>query len=208
MFHKKMSIRISPGAYIGLCALILIFPLKWILSWVSAAVIHEFSHYIVLRWCHVRILSVEISLNGAKIITEPLSIWKECIAALAGPLSGFILILTAQWFPYLAVCAFFQTILNMIPIRMLDGGRIVNCLLRLFFSNKLAQQISIALEWVSLLLVLCFGIYLSVRYDFGILIPFLSVMFILRRFKTKTPCKHGKQIVQCIQSNIRGRKHE
>ena len=208
IFHKKAAVHVSPGAYIGLCVLLLLFPMEWVLSWMIAAAVHELCHYIGTWILKVRILSIGIHLNGARIITEPMAIWKECLTALAGPLGGIVLTLAADWFPKVAVCAFFQTVLNLFPIREFDGGRIINCMLRPLFEKNTADRISAAIEWVSLMLMFCVGTYLSFRYKTGILLPLVTVLLIVRRFKTKTPCKPGKQIVQCTQPNIRGRKHE
>ena len=208
ILHKKTYIYISPGIYIALCVLLLVFPVEWVLAWVVVAAIHELSHYIVLNVCRIRILSIQICYNGAKIITEPTQAWKEGLAALAGPVSGIALLLVAHWFPKLAVCALFQTGLNLLPIREFDGGRIFNCILRLLFGDSAANRISTVIEYVSLSVVFCVGIYTSLHYKTGLLLPSVTAILILRRFRAKTPCKAGKQIVQCTQPNIRGSKHE
>ena len=208
MFPNKTFIKISPGVFVALCTLLFVFPVEWIISWMIAAAIHELSHYIALRICAVRIYSVYIKLYGARITTEPTSTWKECIAAIAGPASGTVLILAARNFPQIALCAFLQTCLNLIPIKEFDGGRIINCCLRLIFHQSFADRASTTLEYISLFAIFSIGLYISLRNKSMILLPMVAAILILRRLKAKTPCKRSKQIVQCTQSNIRGTRHE
>ena len=208
IFPNKIRFKISPGVYISLCALLLIFPPKWVISWIAAAAIHELSHYVALRILAIRIYSIRINLFGARITAESAPVWKACIAVIAGPASGITLLLTAHHTPYLAICAFFQTCLNLIPVREFDGGRIINCFLRLVLPQTKAERISIQLEYASLVTLFCIGLYISVAYKSGILFPTVAAILILRRLKAKTPCKRSKQIVQCTQSSIRGTEHE
>ena len=70
IFPDKTTVYISPGIYIGICILILVFPADWVLSWLIAAAVHELAHYLALRICGVAIESVRLGLNGATIITE------------------------------------------------------------------------------------------------------------------------------------------
>ena len=208
IFPNKTNVYISPGTYIGICILILVFPADWVLSWLVAAAVHELAHYLALRICGVVIESVRLGLNGAMIITEPMSIQTECFAAAAGPLCGSLLIFTGRWFPYIAICSLFQTLFNLLPLRGFDGGRVIHCLLCLLVGNRLAAQISAVLELVCVLLTLIAGIYIAFIYKTGIVLPVVAAILILHRPTAKIPCKPSKQIVQCTQSNIRGNRHE
>lgn len=206
--HKEPVFYISPGMYIGLCALLVIFPIEWILSWIVAAVVHELSHCIILRLLYVRMYAIQLHLFGAKIITEPIPPRKECIAALAGPLSGILMILIARVFPHLAVCAFIQTTVNLIPVREFDGGRVLHSIVEMLFDAQRADLVSRVVEISVLFFALLAGIYISVVQKTAFLLPVAVTVLILRRFQGKIPCKRRKQIVQYTQSNTRGTIHE
>lgn len=206
--RNKMSISVSPGVYVAFCVLLLVLPLQWVLAWLLAAAIHECAHNVILRLCNVPVVSFALTICGAKIHVGPCPVWKECLSAIAGPISGTVLMIFGQQLPYLAVCAFLQTILNIVPIKEFDGGRVINCLLRLILNERLANMISGIIEIVSLVVILSVGAYLTTANHKLILIPVVCAMLIMRRLTAKIPCKRAKQIVQCIQSNIRGTRHE
>lgn len=191
--RKSTSIIISPGIYIVLCILPLIFPMNWVVSWAAAAVLHEFSHYIALSACAVRVHSVQIGFHGAKIITEPMQPWKEILCAGAGPLGGTVLFLSARWLPQLAVCAFFQTVLNLLPIREFDGGRILNCIFRMLFGGRTADRISALLESVILIVIVCIGLYISVHSKMGGLLPAIAILLLIRQAMQKLLAKPGNK---------------
>lgn len=90
---------------------------------------------------------MEIGPFGALIETHGLSLWGECISALAGPLGSFILLSFAQFLPMSAVCGLIQGLFNLLPVYPLDGGRVLSCLFNRFcprFSAAILSMIGCA----------------------------------------------------------------
>lgn len=196
IFHSFPQCRISPGLLIGLCVLVLIFPLEWVCAWVFAGIVHELAHLAALHFCSVSVFCVEIGLHGARITTGAIPAWKECICAIAGPLSGIILMLVGRWLPQIAVCACLQSIVNLLPLTDFDGGRFVNCLLQIVFAKKLADRVSAVIEQVCIAVLLGIGIYAWIVLKLGFLPLAAVVSLVCRRGISKIPCKGRKQIVQ------------
>ena len=122
---KQIHFELSFLFWSAVC--VLIIPLEWLFSWIIAVTIHELSHYLILKLCRVQIYAISITSSGAIIETEPMPVYKEIISALAGPLGGLCVLSLARYFPVVAICAFFQSIFNLLPIYPLDGGRALHC---------------------------------------------------------------------------------
>lgn len=104
-------------------------PLALILS---AAILHELGHFIVLRLCGASVRGVKLGVLGAVMEADRsrLSYGTELLALLAGPLTNLLcaaaLTVPARTMPgiyaasgtHLALGAF-----NLLPIRPLDGGQ-------------------------------------------------------------------------------------
>ena len=93
----------------------------------SAALLHELGHLLVLRLLGARILALRIGVFGAVLAadTARLSYPGEITAVLAGPavnlLCGLLLAGAHAWVAagaHLSLCLF-----NLLPVRPLDGGR-------------------------------------------------------------------------------------
>ena len=137
MQNSRIEWIISPQFYYGCASLLLIFPFRLIVSWFLAAAVHELCHYTVLRLCNVKVTQIRIGMLGAVITTEEIpSYYYEMLAALGGPAGGLLLLIFARQMPYVAICALFQSLFNLLPIYPLDGGRAVRNLLLLLFKEK------------------------------------------------------------------------
>ena len=121
-------IEYTPSFFIYLSAALLFLPLPWLVSLIIAGVLHEFGHIIVLLLMKIPIFSVLLCAGGTKILTGEMSMKQELIAAAFGPLTGLLLCSLFPWFPKLALCAFVQTLFNLLPIGNFDGARIIRCL--------------------------------------------------------------------------------
>lgn len=123
------KITVQPGAMVGLALLLLAMELKWVAAFLVSAAVHECCHLLALRVQRVPIYAVSVGLTGAKIETPSLTKLQEFFGALAGPVGGLLLCLFASRFPRLAVCAFFHSAWNLLPLYPLDGGRALRCLM-------------------------------------------------------------------------------
>lgn len=192
MLKFRHSICVKGQMYILLSIALLIIPLPWLTAWVISAAIHEVSHYLALRLLKVEVISVVIGAAGATINTGPISWKKEVFCALAGPVGGLLLCLSASWFPRLALCAMAQSVFNLLPVYPLDGGRAVRCVVLSLFGESVAHTVSVVIG------VLCFifMISVSVYWELGVVPILFAFLFGIRYIPIKIPCKHGKQIVQ------------
>lgn len=191
---SNIDLRISSGFYILLAIALLAIPLQWLVAWLFAATIHEIGHIAAILWSGHRIEGVTVSFHGAKIITGHLDN-DEWYCALAGPLMGAFLVPLIRYFPRLGICAAVQTLVNMLPVFPLDGGRVVRGLLSLFFSMEKVDIISHCVD-VTVLLV---GIVLAWLWvSSGRVMLFIPVLvfFLLKVLPVKIPCKRGRKWVQ------------
>ena len=133
MEHK---LAISPYVYIMLPAALLVLPIPWALGWCIAVFVHELGHYIALRLCRVPICLIEITPFGICMHTGQMSGGETLLCALAGPLFGLLLLGLSSYMPYTALCAFLQSLFNLLPIYPMDGGRALRASLGIFRAGE------------------------------------------------------------------------
>ena len=141
---KCLRLTAEPGAPVGLALLLLVMELPWVAAFIISAAVHEGCHLLALRLQRIPVCAVSVGLTGARIATPPLGRKQELLSALAGPLGGLILCYFAGRFPRLAVCAFFHSLCNLVPLYPLDGGRVLRCLLPERLSG-ITERITVAL---------------------------------------------------------------
>lgn len=113
------------GFWLVLALMVLLFPLRFFVGVIMAALIHECGHFLAIRFTGGQVLSVHLHGGGARIETAPMEPGREALCALAGPGLGAVTILAWRIFPELALAGLVQTAFNLIPIYPLDGGRAV-----------------------------------------------------------------------------------
>lgn len=187
--NSKLPITVKPEFFIVLAFTVLVFPVQWVVAWVSASAIHELCHYAALRFSGCRVFRMQVDLNGAVMETDLLSCSREIFCALAGPLGGFALLLIAKWFPRLAICGCFQALYNLIPIFPLDGGRAVRCLVKKLVPDANGKRIEKWLDNGILLLFLLLGVYTAFWLDLGLIPLIFAVILIIKNKKAKFTCK-------------------
>ena len=168
---------------------------KWLFSWIIAVTIHELSHYLILKLCRVQIYAISITSSGAIIETEPMPVYKEIISALAGPLGGLCVLSLARYFPVVAICAFFQSIFNLLPIYPLDGGRALHCCFLKMLGEERGSVSFIRFQKYFTFFIVLLSIIASCITKLPILTA-LVVTLLLKHKQLKFPCKEEKQIVQ------------
>lgn len=154
---RKISIRIEPIFFL------LAFGLGWLSSGsligsslfaivvFISILIHEFGHALTAFSFGQSSTITLMALGGVtKREGEPLSTWKEFMIVLNGPLAGIFLYFLCAWLLQskpksevisymLQVGAFinlFWTLLNLVPVMPLDGGRLFMIIMQRFFGIR------------------------------------------------------------------------
>ena len=117
-------VRTEAGFWIVLGLMVLLFPLRFLVGVLLAAVIHELGHLTAIRLTCGRVRGIWLHAGGARIETAPMEPGQAILCALAGPGAGALTVFAWRWFPELAVAGLVQTVFNLIPIYPLDGGQV------------------------------------------------------------------------------------
>lgn len=181
----QTKIDIKPVTYIYIVMLLFLVPLKWLLAWLFAAAFHEACHWIAVKLCGGEIHSISVGLGGAKMECGPMTKRKRLLAILCGPLGGLFLVLFATWIPRIALCSWFLSMFNLLPLRQLDGGRALEIL---FGKN------AIILQKIFIIMLSAGAIYVSIILPFGLL-PFVIIIVIWVKSRN-SPCKPSSCKVQ------------
>lgn len=176
------KITIAAQWFIFYALVLLLVPIRWVLGWSLASLLHEFGHCIALKLCNVRIVEIRINIHGAQITAEPIPQAKEAICALAGPAVGLCTLLVLRYAPYMALSGFIQSCFNLLPVYPLDGGRALRCFLLCYFNT---HKTDLILQLISITMILgfvAFGIWMSIKYALGawpILFPAMSILGVM-----------------------------
>ena len=118
-----MNISADRGFFPVLALMLLLFPLRFLVGVLLAALIHELGHLLALKIAGGRVLSIRLRSFGARIEAAPMSPGRTALCALAGPAAGALTIFAYKSLPELALAGLVQTVFNLLPVYPLDGGR-------------------------------------------------------------------------------------
>lgn len=194
--RNRIAVIFGPDLCIGIAALLLIVPIRWIVAWITATTTHEFFHYLMIRSLKIRVYSIEARLRGFSMETESMPYRAELLCALAGPLGALLLILTGRWFPELAICAYMQSVYNLLPVFPLDGGRALRCIASGVLPARWSRGVCIAIEVFTVSVIVSGGLAATWLLHLGPLPVAGSVLFLFRYLRIKFPCKDRKLRVQ------------
>ena len=119
-----MRVESEAGFWLVLGLMLLLFPFRFLLGVLLAALVHELGHLIAIRLTGGRVQRIELRAPGARIVTDPMLPRVEALCAMAGPGAGALCVLAWRWFPELALAGLAQTAFNLLPVSPLDGWRI------------------------------------------------------------------------------------
>ncbi len=178
---ENAFITIEPIVFPVLAFSFFVFPVKWIFGWLVAIAVHECCHYIALCFFGVRVWKIQIGSLGVKMQTDSMSLLPEFICALAGPLGSSLLFLLSKQFPYVAICAFAHCVFNLLPVRTMDGGRMLRCIVSLFCSDETAETVCRIISAAIQCLLVIFFLFLFVKRFISIALA-LPVLCLLIHF--------------------------
>ena len=195
MPRDKVTVRITPFAYIVLALSVIILPIDWIFAWVLAILIHEMSHIIAVICCGGRVRNICISHQGAQIKTDNLTPAQQIISILVGPMAGALLVFLVRWTPKLALCGVIQSAFNMLPLSMLDGGQVIHAFLRLRLSDTSTNHVCAQIDRITSAVLCGCCLYFAHVLSWEILAVTACVVA-MRRKRSKIPCKRALKRVQ------------
>lgn len=191
---KGIRFRFLPGFYIFLATAIIIIPVKWVIAWLVAALVHELFHIVCLLLFGFKITHIEFDFGGASIHTERLSGIAMALCALSGPAGSALLLLLTRVAPRVAICAAIQFAYNLLPVYPLDGGRALRGLSEHLLGRCDIKQKILLLENIVLILLVGIAIWLSCVMQGGLL-PIICTAVLIHKNK-KIPCKDSRMRVQ------------
>lgn len=118
-------VRIEAGFWIVLGLMVLLFPMRFLLGVLLAALLHEAGHILAVRLTGGSICAIRLHAFGARIEAPPMEYGRAALCAIAGPAAGALTLLAWRWYPELALAGLVQTLFNLLPIYPLDGGSAV-----------------------------------------------------------------------------------
>ena len=118
-----MNISADRGFFPVLALMLLLFPLRFLVGVLLAALIHELGHILAVKFSGGHVLAIRLRSFGARIEATPMPPGRAALCALAGPAAGALTIFAYKSFPELALAGQVQTVLNLLPVYPLDGGR-------------------------------------------------------------------------------------
>ncbi|MBQ7375324.1 MAG: hypothetical protein IJW52_00370 [Clostridia bacterium] len=169
--RQKMKLGISFFSLLMLLSLILTHSYLSLAAIVAAA-LHECGHIIAAKLCGIPLVDMKLGIFGATLTTDRAlcSYGKEILLALAGPATNLLCLALCSLLPIqceaielFCVASCGLAILNLLPIRELDGGRIVYCALASTFSPSLASRVVGALSFGIIFSLWTLSVYLILR---------------------------------------------
>lgn len=169
--------KISPVVAIFFVGLVLTDRSLLCLSAFLAAAFHEIGHLLAAKWLGIPIRSLRLDLLGARMdaVGRLLSYGEEWLLCAAGPLFSFLLSagLSVFWqnssFARLLSCAsLLLGVLNLLPIRSFDGGRMLAVAVSAAFGENVSDYILKLTSFLFLFLLWAVSVYFLLRAGDGL----------------------------------------
>lgn len=189
----KIKLRISIFGILMLLVLLFGDNSIYTLIALSAAALHEAGHLIAAAMMGVEIGSLSVSLFGARLgLAVPLYSYKrEWLLCAAGPAMNFLTGGAAyyiyricgstesmRYVLFFAIASFFLALLNLLPIKNFDGGRMLLCITAPLIGIYSAEKLTGTLSFIFVLMIWAASLYLMLRIGSSLaLFVFSSALF-------------------------------
>lgn len=192
MEKRKMRLSISPAVLLVLCLMILTDHTGVCLLTVVAASLHECGHLAAARLLGIRWERMRLSFLGMRLETggRILSYGEEWLLCAAGPLVSLISAAAAAPFWHVWEAARFFScaslvlgVLNLLPIRTFDGGRMLEVFLLSALGTRAARRVMALCSFLFLFLLWATAVYFLLRAGDGLSLFCFSLSLFLRFFE-------------------------
>ena len=194
MQHHKKRIYCTCSAYILLALSVIVIPLKWLISCILAIAIHECAHLLLVFLFRGKVNRICFTALGARIETDSMPAYQSLLATAAGPAASMLLMLLHRRFPMLVAFGFIHGIINLLPMKNLDGGHILQNILCIFCSLPTQVRIANIVDLIVRFIIFaaCFMLIWYIRWGVGMVL----LLIVLIRGIRNIPCKDAYLPVQ------------
>ncbi len=192
MGNKPMRLRISPGVAILLVFMAAADRSGTVALTLLAALLHECGHLTAARLLGIPPKSLRIDFLGARMDVSGcmLSYGSEWLLCAAGPFTSLLCaaggaLLWSRCPPAVTFsCASLVLgLLNLLPIRSFDGGRMLECALSHFTTPRLTSRVMSLTSFLFLFLLWATAVYFLLRAADGLSLLCFSMSLFLRFFE-------------------------
>lgn len=178
--NKMKGIYISGFAYILAAVSLLLLPLRWMISFVICAAIHEAAHILCAVCMGIKIERIRILAFGVRIYTGTMTGLQELICAMAGPIVGLLPVLLHRYCPEAALISLLLSAYNLLPIYPADGARILQCILEWLVPYRWAELIlyGVAIAVTVICCLLC--VYAAIVFKSSVMVLVAAAWLPLR----------------------------
>ncbi len=188
---ERLKLRFDTSVFFALALYVLLGEFWQFFGYVLCVVLHEFAHFVVANRLFYKCTQMQISCFGAVLFGDFNSACKRdtVLIALAGPLANFLvafLCVSLWWifpqsyyFTYDFVWANIgMATVNLLPISMLDGGKIFAVVLQKFFSKSTSEKL---VKTISTILAFLLFFVFVIALFFRVFLPSLCLfsLFVL-----------------------------
>ncbi len=148
----------------------------------AAIILHELGHIGAIYLFGGKIKKIKLRPVGITVITDGklFNYAEDVIIALAGPFIGiltFILFKNSESssLSFLSLFSLSLSVMNLLPIKKLDGGRAVLALLSSLVETSLAEKIASALSFVFMFFLWMTAIYITLMLKSNLSLYFVAL---------------------------------
>ena len=196
-----MRIRITPGAFLLLCAMLftgdMLFP-----ATLLAAAWHECGHLLAARALGVRLRLLELDIPGARLFPAgalPSYAAQGCLAV-AGPASSFLLAalvypLNGSFFSALFAATLSLGFFNLLPVDGFDGGHMLEALLKPFLGERTGRRVLLSASYLSVFFLFSLSATCLLRYGENLSLTVLCASLFARifLFEERVPARPSRK---------------
>lgn len=160
----------------------------------SAALLHEGGHLLAAKCMNIPLRNIRLDFLGARldVAGRMISYSEEWLLCAAGPITSLLCSALAaplwhvsQYAVIFSCASLILGLLNLLPIRTFDGGRMTECFLLAFLSQETTTKIMRGCTFLLLFLLWASAIYFLLRANDGLSLLCFSMSLLGRFFEKR-----------------------